>query len=231
MKQSGALVLLSGGQDSTTCLFWAKREFEGPIVSLNLHYGQRHVVEMEAAETIAAIAKTYHVELDAGTIFNQIGDSLMVQQDGDISSAHRVGSLPASFLPGRNVALLTFAAAYAYKHEISNIVTGVCQTDFSGYPDCRDNTIKATQVALSLALAKEITIHTPLMYMTKAETVQLAKELDAQGYPAWEALAHSHTCYNGVVPPCLKCPACKLRVNGFLDAGYADPLVERTMQS
>ena len=129
-------------------------------------------------------------------------------------------------MPGRNLVFLTFAAAYAHQKGIRHIVTGVCQTDYSGYPDCRQNTIDALQVAINLGMESQVKIHTPLMWMTKAETVHLAKEVEALDAMAW-----SHTCYNGAIPPCEKCPACELRKKGFDDAGIEDPLIIRTKDS
>ena len=135
------------------------------------------------------------------------------------------GQLPNTFVPGRNLIFLTFAAAYAYQRGIRDLVAGVCQTDYSGYPDCRQNTVEALQVAINLGMETQIRIHTPLMWMTKAETVLFAKEVGAL-----EALAWSHTCYNGEVPPCENCPACELRAKGFVEAGLPDPLVSRFTQ-
>ena len=145
----------------------------------------------------------------------------MVIQDVESSSAE--GELPNTFVPGRNLIFLTFAAAYAYQRGIKDIIAGVCQTDYSGYPDCRQNTIEALQVAVNLGMEYQVKIHTPLMWMTKAETVHFAKKVGAL-----EALAWSHTCYNGKVPPCGECPACGLRAKGFDEAGIMDPLIERT---
>jgi 7-cyano-7-deazaguanine synthase len=132
------------------------------------------------------------------------------------------GALPTTFVPGRNLIFLTFAAAFAYQKGIGNLVTGVAQTDYSGYPDCREKTLKALETAIQLGMEYEVQIHTPLMFMSKAETVQLAQQCGAM-----EALAHSHTCYRGEQPPCGHCPACELRAKGFKEAGLPDPLVER----
>jgi len=217
--KSKALVLLSGGQDSTTCLYWAMNKFEH-VMALSIDYGQRHHIELESAKKIAHIAKVNH-EIFATSIFTDIGDSALVG-NGDISASHKSSKdLPSSFVPGRNILFLTVAGALAYKKGITNIVTGTCQTDFSGYHDCRDNTIKSLQVTLSLGLGKDIIIHTPLMWLTKKETVDLAISLPGCG----EALAYSHTCYEGQRPPCGKCPACKLREKGFKEAGVEDPLL------
>ena len=219
-----ALVLFSGGQDSTTCLYWAKRHFDA-IQALNIIYGQRHVVESKAAQTIANKISIYLHKIDIKDLLNNIADSALLNHSLDISAHHKTSqNLPASFIPGRNILLLTIAASLAFKEGIHNIVTGVCQTDFSGYPDCRDNTIKSLQVTLSLAMDYEFTIHTPLMWLTKAETVKLAQTLPG----CFDALAYSHTCYEGQIPPCMICPACKLRKKGFDEAGVKDPLLNRS---
>ena len=218
-----ALVLFSGGQDSTTCLFWALQNFES-VVAVNIHYGQRHAVEVDAAKKIAEFARVELIEVQTD-VFKSIGDSAMFHPEQDISQAHRSsGNLPASFVPGRNLLFLTIAAAIAYKHDITDIVTGVCQTDYSGYPDCRDHPIKALTVALGLGMDHPFNIHTPLMFMTKAESIHLAWRIPG----CFDALAWSHTCYEGKVPPCGWCPSCLLRQKGFEEAGMPDPLVART---
>jgi 7-cyano-7-deazaguanine synthase len=223
MNSKNAIVLLSGGQDSTTCLFWALQRFKKAI-ALNIQYGQRHKAECLAAEKIAHIAGIPLFECHIENVFPKTGSAL-TDSSKDISSNHeRAQNLPASFVPGRNILFLTVAAAYAYKEDIQHIITGVCQTDYSGYPDCRDATIKATQMALSLGLEKDIVIHTPLMWLTKADTVRLAADL---GDNCMEALSYSHTCYEGFFPPCDECPACKIRAKGFAEAGIEDPLIER----
>ncbi|OQA94378.1 MAG: 7-cyano-7-deazaguanine synthase [Spirochaetes bacterium ADurb.Bin218] len=222
MNNEKAVVLFSGGQDSTTCLFWAKEKFS-EVIALNILYGQRHAIERESARKIAKLAGVELVELEMD-VFSKINDSALINTDMDVSTAHDKNSnLPASFVPGRNIMLLTIAASFAYSKGISNIVTGVCQTDYSGYPDCRDKTIKSLELALSLGMDKDFHIHTPLMWKTKAETVLMATELDG----CWSALALSHTCYNGQWPPCGECPACKIRARGFEEAGEIDPIFER----
>jgi 7-cyano-7-deazaguanine synthase len=128
--------------------------------------------------------------------------------------------LPNTFVPGRNLVFLTFAAAFAYRRGIANLVTGVAQTDYSGYPDCREDTIAALQQALRLGMEFDVTIHTPLMHLSKRETVELARDLGAL-----PAMAYTHTCYNGRRPPCGTCPACELRAKGFAEAGIEDPLL------
>ena len=217
---TSAIVVLSGGQDSTTCLFWAINEFDS-VETVTFDYGQRHRIELEAAQKIAKLAGVKNTILPIDTFGILGGNSLTGKEAVDESSQE--GELPNSFVPGRNLIFLTFAAAFAYQREIKDLVTGVCQTDYSGYPDCRQNTIEAIQLAINLGMESNINIHTPLMWMTKAETVHFAKKVGAL-----EALAWSHTCYNGKVPPCGECPACGLRAKGFDEAGIKDPLIERT---
>ncbi len=132
----------------------------------------------------------------------------------------RTGELPNTFVPGRNLVFLTFAAAFAWQRGITNLVTGVAQTDYSGYPDCRQETIDALVPALNLGMEREFTIHTPLMDLSKKETVELARDLGAL-----DAMALTHSCYNGKRPPCGECPACRLRAKGFEEAGIGDPLM------
>ena len=221
IKQKTCLVLFSGGQDSTTCLYWAKTQWENVAV-LNIEYGQRHAIEIEAAVRIAHLAKVPYHSFETN-LFQRIGGSVLVEE-GDISAQHKTAnSLPASFVPGRNIIFLTIAAIMAYKWQIYNIVTGVCETDYSGYPDCRYATINALETTLALGMEYPFRIHTPLMHRTKKETVEMATALPG----CMKALAYSHTCYEGEIPPCGKCPACKLRAKGFLEAGVPDPLIER----
>ena len=215
------LILFSGGQDSTTCLYWAKTNFQ-EVSTLNIQYGQRHAVEIEAAKKIARLADVPYHNFSTN-LFQQIGGSVLLGE-GDISTPHKIaGNLPSSFVPGRNILFLTIAAAFAYKHQIPNIVTGVCETDYSGYPDCREETINALETTLSLGMEYPFKIHTPLMDKSKKETVEMAMRFPG----CMEALAYSHTCYEGKIPPCRVCPACKLREKGFLETGISDPLIER----
>lgn len=222
MKGLKSLVLFSGGQDSTTCLFWAKANFK-EVLALNIWYGQRHSIEINAAKKIARLANVHYDEI-ASTLFQKIGDSALLQKEESISINHRgSNNLPASFVPGRNVIFLTIAAMIAYKYQIQNIITGVCQTDYSGYPDCRASTIRSLETTLKLSMDYSFKIHTPLMHLNKKETVEMANLMPG----CMEALAYSHTCYEGKVPPCGECPACKLRAKGFLEAGMPDPLIKR----
>lgn len=216
-----ALVVLSGGQDSTTCLYWAIDRFgEDAVESVTFDYGQRHRVELECAATVAKMAGVRNARLPIDTFSALGGDSLT---DSDIEVVNEVddaSGLPNTFVPGRNLIFLTYAAAYAYQRDIAHLVTGVAQTDYSGYPDCRQETISALQTALRLGMESNITIHTPLMDLSKKDTVELACVLGAL-----PAMAFTHTCYNGERPPCGTCSACELRAKGFAEAGVVDPLV------
>ena len=215
-----AVVVLSGGQDSTTCLWWAIDRFGRDNVSaLTFDYGQRHRVELQCAANVAATAGVGHTVLPIDT-FAALGGNALTDPDIGTDSAD-VASLPATFVPGRNIVFLTFAAAWAWPREVDHIVTGVAQTDYSGYPDCRADTIDALATTLELAMERRFTIHTPLMNKTKKDTVLLAEALGAL-----EAMALTHTCYEGRRPPCRECQACILRERGFAEAGITDPLLD-----
>lgn len=216
-----ALVVFSGGQDSTTCLYWAMERFgRDRVVALTFDYGQRHRIELEAAAAVARFADVAHVELPIDT-FAALGGNALVDERVAIEAPNgATGELPNTFVPGRNLVFLTFAAAYAYQSGIADLVTGVAQTDYSGYPDCREATLEALRRALSLGMECEFALHTPLMFLSKRETVELAVSLGAL-----PALGRSHTCYRGERPPCGQCPACVLRARGFAEAGIADPLL------
>jgi 7-cyano-7-deazaguanine synthase len=215
-----ALVVLSGGQDSTTCLYWAINRFGSTNVSsITFDYGQRHRVELDCAREIAEFTRVPNVVLPIDTFAALGGDALTDPEIEVASASGGESGLPNTFVPGRNLIFLTFAAAYAYQRGISNLVTGVAQTDYSGYPDCREETMGSLQTAIQQGMESDIQIHTPLMHLSKKETVELAQQLGAIG-----AMAMTHTCYEGERPPCGICPACKLRARGFSEAGIADPL-------
>ena len=217
-----ALVVLSGGQDSTTCLFWAVERFGAERVrSISFDYGQKHRVELGCAREVAARAGVSNVCLPIDT-FAELGGDALTDTSIDVGAEADIRTdLPPTFVAGRNLVFLTFAAAYAYRRSIRHIVAGVAQTDYSGYPDCREETILALQNAIRLGMDYDVHIHTPLMHRSKKETVELALELGAL-----DAMALTHTCYNGRRPPCGDCPACKLRAKGFLEAGVRDPLLD-----
>lgn len=220
-----ALVVLSGGQDSTTCLYWARLAFDH-VEAVSFDYNQRHCAEVEAARGIANLAGVPHHVLPLN-VLAAIGDSALVDAtqtlagEGGRPDREMPQGLPTSFVPGRNLLFLSAAAALAVKLGANELVTGVCQTDYSGYPDCRREFIDALEATLALAMPSSVKlrIHTPLMYLTKAETVKLAQRLPG----CWPALSLSITCYNGQVPGCGDCPACALRARGFEEAGATDP--------
>lgn len=234
-----ALVVLSGGQDSTTCLFWACEAFE-QVYAVTYNYGQRHARELDAAAKVFELAKNRwpdvlveHVVIEVGPILQ--GSSPLVSQN-ELEQYSDMYSLPGglekTFVPGRNLLFLTLAANHAYARGILNIVTGVCQEDFGGYPDCRQIFIDAAATAIRLGFGatiddpfSKLRIHTPLMDLTKAETVLMAYgDLDVA---AWEALAYTHTSYDGAYPPIGNDHATLLRAKGFLEANLPDPLVLR----
>lgn len=185
-----ALVLFSGGQDSTTCLYWALRRFDR-VEALAFDYGQKHACELQQARVIAELAETPLTVID---IRGVLRGSALTEHDKDVSAAHEKNAeLPASFVPGRNALFLTLAASQAYNRGIADLVGGMCQTDYSGYPDCRRVFVDSQQTTLSLALGADLRIHTPLMYLTKAETWKLARDLGVLEI----VREHSHTDYNG----------------------------------
>ncbi len=210
LNDNDALVVLSGGQDSSTCLFWAKRLFKH-LYALSFRYGQRHEKETEIARKIAESAGAEFEVMDLPFIAplakNSLTDKSVTMDDRQTSSAP-----PNTFVPGRNLFFLSIAAVYARSHGIRHIITGVSQTDFSGYPDCRDAFIKSLNVTLNLSMDEQFVIHTPLMWLNKAQTWQLADQLGVFD------LIHEHTltCYNGIEGEgCGHCPACHLRKNGL----------------
>ena len=220
MTDDKALVVLSGGQDSTTCLYWAIDRFGSHNVSsITFDYGQRHRIELDSAREIAAFTNVPNVILPIDTFAALGGDALTDPEIEVESGCSGETGLPNTFVPGRNLIFLTFAAAYAYQRGISNLVTGVAQTDYSGYPDCREETMRSLQTTIQKGMESEIQIHTPLMHLSKKETVELAMQLGAL-----PAMAMTHTCYEGKRPPCNNCPACELRARGFSEAGIIDPL-------
>ncbi|MEB3749340.1 7-cyano-7-deazaguanine synthase QueC [Geobacillus icigianus] len=207
-KEEKAVVVFSGGQDSTTCLFWAKKQF-GDVEAVTFNYGQRHRLEIEVASSIAAELGVRHTVLDL-SLLGQLAPNALTRRD--IAIEQKEGELPTTFVDGRNLLFLSFAAVLAKQRGARHMVTGVCETDFSGYPDCRDVFIKSLNVTLNLAMDYEFVIHTPLMWLTKAETWKLADELGALEFIRAKTL----TCYNGVIADgCGECPACVLRKRGL----------------
>ncbi len=208
LKNEKAVVVFSGGQDSTTCLFWAKQTFKD-VIAVTFNYGQRHDAEIEVAKEIASDLRVPHHVLDMG-LLNQLAPSALTRSDIDIEV--KEGELPSTFVEGRNLLFLSFAAILGKQAGARHIVTGVCETDFSGYPDCRDSFVKSLNVTLNLSMDHDFVIHTPLMWLDKKETWKLADELGAFEYVRERTL----TCYNGVKGSgCGECPACHLRQNGL----------------
>lgn len=211
-----AVVLLSGGQDSTTCLAWALERFPR-VAAVTIDYGQRHRVEIDCAARLARRAGVEHALIPCDSFRALGGNALTGELTVEPETAP--GRLPNTFVPGRNLVFLALAAAWGWQRGIHQLVTGVCQTDYSGYPDCREDTMRALELALRAGLDAPIAILTPLMHLTKAQTVLLLRDL---GRLDW--LVDSHTCYEGRRPPCGACPACRLRSRGFAEAGLTDPL-------
>lgn len=215
-KTSKALVLLSGGQDSTTCLAWALERYQ-EVYAIGFNYDQKHKTELKSAKKIAKITNT-PLTIIPLSLFKTLTKNALTDKTIPIKKGTK-SQLPTTFVDGRNLIFLSIAAIYAKSLGIHELITGVCQTDFSGYPDCRDQFIKSLQKTLTLSMDYEFQILTPLMWLTKAETVKLMQKLGRV-----DLLAHSHTCYEGLRPPCGQCPACLLRKKGFKEAGIKDPI-------
>lgn len=215
---SKAMVVLSGGQDSATCAAWAHASFD-QVGFVTFDYGQRHKREIASARKIATMFGVVHEVYEIPVLANNPWSGL-TNAAIDVRQVDEKSGLPRSFVPGRNLIFLSSAASIAILFGAVDLVTGVCQTDYSGYPDCRRETIDALETAIALGLGvPRFSIHTPLMNMTKAETVRLAMRLP-QGI---EAVSLSWTCYEGGDLPCATCPACLLRRKGFEEAGIDDP--------
>ena len=210
MNNQSALVVFSGGQDSTTCLYWAKKHFK-EVYALSFVYGQKHVKEVELAREIARKAEVHFDVMDVSFI-GRLGSNSLTDTSIHMDEEKPDGSFPNTFVPGRNLFFLSIAAVYARERGIAHMVTGVSQTDFCGYPDCRDSFIKSLNVTLNLAMDEQFVIHTPLMWTDKAQTWALADELGVLDIVRCDTL----TCYNGVQGDgCGHCPACKLRREGL----------------
>ncbi len=223
---TGALVLFSGGQDSATCLAWALDRFDR-VETIGFDYGQRHRIELDCRDSIrkglAALNPRWAQRLGEDhtidlAVLGQISDTALTR---DVGIEMTEAGLPNTFVPGRNLVFLTFATTLAYRRGLKHVVGGMCETDYSGYPDCRDDTIKALQVALNLGMDKRFVLETPLMWIDKAETWRLAERLGGQALVDL-ILEESHTCYlgeRGMRHPwgfgCGTCPACELRADGY----------------
>ncbi|MBE4579783.1 7-cyano-7-deazaguanine synthase QueC [Vibrio navarrensis] len=216
-----AVVVFSGGQDSTTCLVQALNEYD-EVHAITFDYGQRHRLEIEVAQQLAAdLGVKAHKVMDV-TLLNELAISSLTRDDIPVSHELQANGLPNSFVPGRNILFLTLAGIYAYQIGADTVITGVCETDFSGYPDCRDDFVKAMNSALVKGMDKALTIKTPLMWLNKAETWALADQNKALRLVREKTL----TCYNGVIGDgCGDCPSCHLRKAGLDDYLNNQPLV------
>jgi len=221
-----ALVLFSGGQDSTVCLAWALERF-ARVETIGFAYGQRHAIELEMRPRIRAA-----LAAQSGLWRDRLGEDHVVRIDAlaevsetalirDVAIEISASGLPTTFVPGRNLVFFSFAGAVAYRRGIKHLVAGMCETDFSGYPDCRDDTIKAIQLALTLGMDRRFVIHTPLMWIDKAATFALAHDIGGDAMIEL-LLGETHTCYLGDREHrhawgfrCGECPACRLRADGY----------------
>ncbi|WP_431800459.1 7-cyano-7-deazaguanine synthase QueC [Halobacillus andaensis] len=209
MDNNKAVVVFSGGQDSTTCLFWALEKYE-EVEAVTFDYNQRHNEEIEVAKEIANDLNIKHHVLDM-SLLSQLAPNALTRDDIEVKDGED-GELPSTFVPGRNLLFLSFATILAKQVAAKHVITGVCETDFSGYPDCRDVFIKSLNVTLNLSMDDQFIVHTPLMWLDKAQTWELADDLNAFDY----VREYTLTCYNGVRGDgCGECPACKLRQNGL----------------
>jgi 7-cyano-7-deazaguanine synthase len=225
MVKDKALVLFSGGQDSATCVAWALANFK-EVETVGFDYGQRHVVELEVRQEFLAGLKTTHPRHYPKLVKDHLLDLRVLSDIGatamtaEMDIEFDANGLPNTFVPARNLAFLTLAASLAYRRGAKHLVIGVCETDYSGYPDCRDDTMKAMQVALNLGLNTRIVLHTPLMFVNKADTWRVAEELGGQRFVSL-IKEKTHSCYKGTRETlydwgygCNACPACDLRRKG-----------------
>jgi 7-cyano-7-deazaguanine synthase len=226
LSKDSALVLFSGGQDSTICLAWALKNF-AHVETIGFHYGQRHAVELDMRPALrtklAALDTTWAGRLGEDHVIGldalgAVSDTALTR---DMAIEMSANNLPTTFVPGRNLVFLAFAGAVAYRRGIKHLVAGMCETDYSGYPDCRDDTLKAMQLALTLGMDRRFVVHTPLMWIDKAETFAMARELGGEKLLAL-MIEDTHSCYLGDRSQrhdwgygCGECPACRLRAAGF----------------
>tara|TARA_R100001377_G_C3194755_1_gene112219 strand:- start:2703 stop:3428 length:726 start_codon:yes stop_codon:yes gene_type:complete len=232
-----AMVILSGGQDSTTCLYWAKENYE-EVSAITFDYGQKHSIEIDAAIKIAEMANVLHYVVKVPNILKSrsplTDETAKLETYDNYEDMDKIigDRVELTFVPMRNAFFITLAANYALHIDCYTLVTGVCQQDNANYPDCRESFIKSQEKTINEALGIEnFKIVTPLINMTKAESIELVNGLAMFGVnECMDALAHSHTCYSGVYPPCGKCHSCVLRAYGFEQAGLDDPLIVRAVE-
>lgn len=210
MNNDKAIVVFSGGQDSTTCLFWALKSYK-EVIAVSFNYGQKHILELECANNICKKYNVEHITLDLN-LLNQLAPNSLTRQDMIVDKDAPKTGTPNSFVDGRNLLFLTFVAIFAKQRAINTIITGVSQSDFSGYPDCRDVFVKSLNVTLNLSMDYQFEILTPLMWLNKVETWKMAYDLGVLDLIKEETL----TCYNGIIGNgCGDCPSCKLRKKGY----------------
>ncbi|CUO38606.1 7-cyano-7-deazaguanine synthase QueC [Clostridium disporicum] len=210
MKKNKAIVVLSGGQDSTTCLFWAKKNFD-EVIAVSFNYNQRNLDELDCAKVTCEKNNIEHHILDL-SLLNQLTSNALTRDEISVQAKKDDGRVPNTFVDGRNLLFLSFVAVFAKQRGIQNIITGVSQSDYSGYPDCRDIFIKSLNTTLNLAMDYEFDIITPLMWIDKADTWKMADDLGIIDIIKNETI----TCYNGVKGNgCGNCPSCSLRKNGY----------------
>jgi 7-cyano-7-deazaguanine synthase len=212
MTNKKALVILSGGQDSSTCLFWAIGRFE-KVWAVGFDYGQRHHSELEAAAVISGLAGIFYRIFNIDTL-SCVSKNALTNSEVEINSELSSDQPPNTFVEGRNLLFLMYAAVYAKQMEADNLIIGAGQTDYSGYPDCRNSFIRSANITLNLAFNHEFVVHTPLMWKTKAQIWQMAEDLGVFDIIRNKTV----TCYNGIVSDgCGKCPSCLLRRKGLED--------------
>ena len=211
MKMKKAVIIFSGGQDSTTCLIKAQSEFD-EVHCITFDYNQRHKEEIKVAcEIVKELAVPFHKIMNI-ELLNELTISSLTRKEIKVTNKTEENKLPNSFVPGRNILFLTLAGIYAYQIEAETLITGVCEADFSGYPDCRNEFIKSMEKTLNLGMDKKIEIQAPLMLLTKAEIWGLAEKYNKLDYIKTKTL----TCYNGIIGDgCKECPSCLLRKKGF----------------
>lgn len=227
-SMDSALVLFSGGQDSTTCLAWALERY-ARVETIGFDYGQRHAIELTVRPTVLQKLRGFSPEWDSSLGEDHMIDLSLISKISDTALTSNVeiamleNGLPNTFVPGRNLLFMTVAATVAYRRGLTVLVGGMCETDFSGYPDCRDDTMKALQVALNLGMATNLKVETPLMWIDKAQTWKMAQDLGGTALVDL-ILSETHTCYLGERGKlhdwgygCGNCPACALRARGYAE--------------
>lgn len=215
MNNTSALILLSSGQDSCTALCWAMEKFTD-VFTISFDFGQTHKIELESARAISEKCNVAHEIIELQSIFKSTPQCALLSDAGEGSASEK---FPSTFVPGRNLLFLNVASIHAFSRGIRNLVIGVSQLDYSGYPDCREEFIRSAEKTISLAMDEEFKIHAPFLHMSKANEIRLMQKLGKL-----DLLTFTHTCYKGERPPCEKCDACVLRAKAFEEVGVEDPI-------